>query len=105
MSKDWASDPAAREWLLRVQRELPRKIEQSAIVCSLVPKDGPDAKFAVELGMAIMLDKPIMLVVPPGTHVPEHLARVADDIVEGALDAKETARRIDEACHRLTPKE
>jgi hypothetical protein len=40
-------------------------------------------KFAVELGFSIMLDKPIIAVVAPGTQVPGKLVAVADEIVEG----------------------
>ena len=83
--KDWADDPDAREWLEHAQRELPAKIRDSAIVCNLVPRGEPDAKYAVELGMSIMLDKPIMLVAVPGTRIPAKLAAIADLIVEADI--------------------
>jgi hypothetical protein len=58
-------------------------IEGSAVGVSIVPTDpdGVDVKFAVELGLMIMMDKPICLVVQPGTEIPAHLKRVADEIV------------------------
>jgi len=40
-----------------------------------------DIKFAVELGLMIMLDKPIIMVIQPNQVLPEKLRRVADDIV------------------------
>lgn len=82
--EDWANNPDAREWLEHAQRELPDKLRGSAIVCSLVPEE-PDAKYAVELGMSLMLDKPIVLVVPPGRRVPERLVRVADLIIDADI--------------------
>lgn len=62
----------------------------SAVMVSIVPdpKD-VDIKFSVELGMAIMLDKPIIAVVPPGVIVPNKLRRVADQVVICDIDTEE----------------
>jgi hypothetical protein len=65
------------------------KIMESAFVMSLVPRGEPDIKFCVELGLAIMLDKPIVAVVMPGAEVPERLRLVADEIIEADLDLAE----------------
>lgn len=53
---------------------------------SLVPTEQTDIKFALELGVAIMLDKPIIAVVRPGTRVPAKLVAVADELLEMDLD-------------------
>ena len=42
-----------------------------------------DMKYALELGLSIMLDKPIIAVVTPGTQIPAKLMQVADEIMEG----------------------
>lgn len=62
----------------------------SAVMVSIVPdpKD-VDMKFSVELGMAIMLDKPIIAVVAPGVVVPNKLRRVADQVVICDIDTEE----------------
>lgn len=73
------------EWEERVRRELVPKLEQTACVVSLVPGGEPDVKYAVELGLSIMLDKPILLVVQPGLRVPPKLALIADGIIEGDM--------------------
>lgn len=79
---DWIDDPEAQEWVKHVLDELVPKLKASSVTVSLVP-DGPsDVKFAVELGMSIMLDKPIILAVRPGVQIPDHLRRVADEIVD-----------------------
>jgi hypothetical protein len=57
-------------------------IRDSAVTVSIVPSGTGDVKFAIELGLSIMLDKPIILAVMPGVRVPEHLARVADGVIE-----------------------
>lgn len=77
------------------------QVEQSACTVSLVPSGGVDAKFAVELGVSVMLDKPIILIVVPGQRVPSRLARLADDIVEWDADGDATSRRLFEAVRRV----
>ena len=101
---DWGDDPEWQAYARHVIDELVPMIEQSAVTCSLVPSGEPDVKFAIELGLSIMLDKPVVLLVPSGTPVPAHLARVADEIVEfsGRLDHS-VAQRLGEAVKRIAP--
>jgi len=99
-SDPW-NDPQAKAWAARVDRELIPKIESSAATISIVPKGETDIKFAVELGLSIMLGKPIILLVVPGAKVPAKLARVADAIIEGTPDDPEIGRRIREALDEL----
>ena len=93
-------------WMRRTRDKLPQMINDSAVVMSLVPADGKtDVKFAVELGFAIMLDKPIIAVVQPGSKVSEHMIRVADEIVECNMetdeDREKLAAALDEAMNRI----
>ena len=80
---DWDRDPDTRRWIRDTKRDLIPKLEASGAVVSLVPEGEADIKFAVELGLSIMLDKPIIAVVTPGRKVPNKLVLVADHIVEG----------------------
>lgn len=43
---------------------------------------GFDVKLAVEVGAALLLDKPLVLIVQVGTPVPDKLVGVADRILE-----------------------
>ncbi len=80
--KPWYTDADAKAFLARAAHELPPMIDSSKIAISIVP-DEADPKFAIELGYMIMLDKPIIIVVPPpGVALPEKLVRVADRIVQ-----------------------
>jgi hypothetical protein len=79
---DIENDPEFQAWKRNVQTNLIPKLEGSSSVVSIMPQGEPDVKYAVELGLSIMMDKPIILVVAPGTKVPAKLALVADDIVE-----------------------
>ena len=99
---DWDADPQAQAFLRRAARELPDKIISSAVTVSIVPEDNrPDPKFAVELGYMIMLDKPIIAIVRPGATPPEHLVRVADEIVEWHDDGTVMMVRLTNAMERL----
>lgn len=80
---DVYDSPEWRRWSSRVLTDVVPKLQDSGATVSIVPDDEGDVKFAVELGFSIMLDKPIILVVPPGRRVPDRLVRVADSIVEG----------------------
>ncbi|QTV79457.1 hypothetical protein [Microbacterium sp. NIBRBAC000506063] len=97
-------DPAAREWAQRAIDDLLPKIRESAATISIVPDDAgvTDIKFAVELGLSAMLDKPVIIAVTPGRKIPERLARIADEIVEfDPHDQPATARRMREAIKRV----
>jgi hypothetical protein len=84
----------------RARRDALEKIDSSAFVMSLVPRGPADIKFAVELGLSIMLDKPIVAVVMPGAEVPDKLRAVADEIVEADVDLEEGRRKVHEAIDR-----
>ena len=86
---DLRDDPEFRAWEKSVREELVPKLSNSALTVSLVPEGETDIKFAIELGLSIMLDKPIIAVVRPGVKVPERLARVVDRWVEGDIGTDE----------------
>jgi hypothetical protein len=72
---------------------LVEKLGDSHIFMSLVPEK-PDIKAAVELGLAIFFDKPIISVVMPGREISEHLARVSDKIVYADIDTEEGREKL-----------
>lgn len=88
----------------QVMRDLVPKIESSNAVVSLAP-DGPgDVKFAIELGLSIMLGKPIIVVVTPGRQLPEKLVLVADAIVEGDIRSPGFGKRLRDTIDRVVKK-
>jgi hypothetical protein len=108
---DWLdklSEKERRQWdeiVRHVNEETVPGIEDSAFVMSLVPQDGkPDVKFAVELGLTIMLGKPLVIVAVPGTEIPAKLRQIADLVLEldprdpakGALMARELKKFMEE---------
>jgi hypothetical protein len=103
--RDPWQDPDVKAWMARTAETLPAKIKASNVVISLAPSNGkPDVKFSVELGMSIMLDKPILAVVQPGTRVPDHLVRVADLIVECDMNNPADQERLAEAIKKFVEK-
>lgn len=83
-------------WVRAVLDDMLPKLSESAAALSIVPDGVGDVKLWVELGAAIMLDKPIVAVVFGDRPIPERLIRVADDIVRIPEDAddKVVAREI-----------
>lgn len=80
----WDSDPSVALWARHVLDEMAPMVDSSAVCVSVVPTGGEstgDVKYWVELGYMICADKPIMIVVLGDREIPEHLARVADEVV------------------------
>jgi hypothetical protein len=99
-------DPDFKEWKKDVEENLVPKLRNSSICVTLAPRGEPDSKFAVELGMMIMLDKPIVIVKEPGQVVPPKLLAVADEVVEVDWNDKEAMveaqQKIGAAMERLS---
>jgi hypothetical protein len=85
-----------QDWLERVEMELLPMLRESEMVAVLAPGEEPDLKVAIELGLTILLDKPLILVIPEGRWVPERLRRAADSVVEWSDDDAEMRRRMSE---------
>lgn len=83
------------------RRDTLEKMTDSAFVMSIVPSKGFDVKFAVELGAAVMLGKPIMAIVQPGAAIPDKLRLVCEEIVEADIDLDEGRKEIALAIDRI----
>lgn len=76
-------------WVKHVREDTVTKMLDSAFVMQLVHEEAEvDIKFAVEVGLSIMLDKPLLAVAPPGTTIPKKLRKVADVIVYADIDTE-----------------
>lgn len=77
-------------WVEHVAKDLVPKVKSSSVTVSIVPHtDKVDIKYAVELGVNIILDKPILVVAEPGRQIPKKLQLVADAIVYADLHTEE----------------
>lgn len=101
MNDPW-DHPDAKAWIADVSEHLVPLIDSSELSVSICPTDPADIdiKFSVELGVSIMLDKPIITVVRPGTKVPEHLIRVSDRIVEIDIEQEGSSEKLAAAIHQ-----
>ena len=93
IQRDWSNNPQVQSWFDEVRQDLVPKLQDSAATVSIVPGGEPDVKFAVELGMSIMLDKPIILVAD-GRPIPAKLRAIASAIVEGDFDHPLTQQKL-----------
>jgi hypothetical protein len=106
---DWLEQlsPEERaEWDAFVQRASTKTLEkmsESQFMISLVPQGKPDIKFCAELGMAIMLGKPVLVMAVQGAVIPPKLREIADETVElpGDFDTEEGRAAVVAAIARL----
>lgn len=92
-----------REFQKVITEGLVPKIEGSSYCLSVVPgTDRIDAKFCVELGVMIMLDKPILAIVSDNEPVPKKLRLVADTIVAADITTDEGREIIRLAIEEFT---
>lgn len=96
-------DASCREWEVHVREKVIPMLRDTAATVSLVPRGEPDVKFAVELGLSILMNKPIIALVRPGDIIPDGLARAAAEIVEVDIagDPEGAQRSITEAFGRV----
>ena len=84
MADDVWSDPDTKAWMARASADLVPRLSASDLNVSLL-KGGTASEasiqFAVELGLSIMMDKPILAVVLDGQPIPPKLLAVADGVV------------------------
>lgn len=86
------------EFVAHVRRDALTKIDESAFVVSLFPTGGePDVKYAVELGLAILLNKSILVVAMPGAVIPPKLREIADIVVHADVDVEEGRQLVADA--------
>lgn len=85
------------EWLKRAGKSSGDKIKDSAVFMSLFTANyEKDPLAALQLGIAIMLDKPIYILAEQGKNIPENVLRLSRGIeyfnpaIEGDLQAAGT---------------
>jgi len=93
MRNDPWEDPEIKLWYRRTQKRLPPMIRDSAITLSIVPHGDPDVKYCVELGMCIMMGKPIILIAQTNDDIPPKLRAIADEIIISTMDKDNPAEQ------------
>jgi hypothetical protein len=105
MSNDfcWDQDDV-KEWLDSVAREMLPKMKDAVLSIALY-SGKVDPKLCVEIGAAILFDKPIILVVTDQVQLPRNLERAAAEIVRGNPNMESTKRKLVDAISRVVPHE
>jgi hypothetical protein len=99
-----ASEDEFDRWVQHTRETTLKGMIDSAIVLSVVPNPGSEAdiKYAVELGLSIMLEKPIVLIVMPGRKPPAKLLAVADEVIYGDIDTQQGRDKVEKALKSLS---
>jgi hypothetical protein len=80
-------EPEEELWLLKAAQENYDKINDSRVFLTIFHHDMvKDTIPCIQLGLAIMLDKPIIVVCPEDVRIPENLKKVAIGIYQGGID-------------------
>jgi hypothetical protein len=86
----------------QVREELLPKLSGSNYVISIAPSpEHIDIKVAVEVGLAILLNKPLIVMAPEGRVHPEKLLRIADYVVTGDIESDEGRQVMFEKIGRI----
>lgn len=75
------------EWWADFERSVLKELvpmmrESNQVISILADPDEVDVKVAVETGLAILMDKPIIVIAFAGRPVPGKLRKAADEVVE-----------------------
>ena len=103
MSDDPFDDPEFAGWADDVLTGMYPRMKDKAVVMSILPEEPSrgDVKLWVEIGAALMLDKPLILMVDRDTVVPEKLAHCADEIVRANIGDPDAAGLVHDAIERV----
>lgn len=101
---DWTDDPGFREFAEHVLKETLPNMKESAMFMTIAPlkEEMADVRQAVEIGMAIMLDKPLIVIVPPGRHIAQKLVRIADHVITADITTEAGREHIAQAIKEVT---
>jgi hypothetical protein len=96
-------DRAWADYSNRFRQEVLPKLMDSAVFLSIGTEVGDfDVRQATELGAALLMGKPILLVVPPGRTLSPQLLRAADEVVDDwQPENKDSQDRMMAALDRL----
>lgn len=92
------------DYSLRVVRDMLPKMKESAVVVSIaVDEERADVKLACEIGFALLLGKPLVIMADKLSQLPPGLARAADEIVYGEIQHPKAQADLMGAMKRLVP--
>lgn len=103
MNEDWTESEEWKDFKRQMEEGAAPMIRDSHAFVALVPEEA-DIKAAVELGLAILMDKPIVSLVMPGREIPERLRRASDMVIEGDLTDPDVQKKLHYFLHEFAEK-
>lgn len=107
MSDDYNNLFTTPEWRRYAEQMVSSTVpamKDSKLFVSMGPTgDDPDVRMATELGLALLLGKPLVFIVEPGQKLPPALVRVADKIIYGEIQHPNTRKQLKEALDEIVP--
>lgn len=101
MEKDVLDEPQVKAFLERFRSHVLPRIKASDLTVTIVSHD-PDPKMCLEVGAAVLLDKPILVVALDAAKIPPTLRKVATSIVVVSdLNDETDKARLQEAISRV----
>jgi hypothetical protein len=94
MTDDPWGDPRTQKWMKHVRETVLPMVEESNAFACIAPQGEPDVKFCVELGLGIMLDKPIIVIARARRDVPSKLWMIAEAVLIGDIGDPAFQERI-----------
>lgn len=94
--REWADTQEFEEFARDALENMVPAMAKSSYVIATAPPTGSkaDIKQAVEIGMAILMDKPLIVIAPDGRVIGERLLRIADAVVKGDLETEAGREQI-----------
>jgi hypothetical protein len=92
--------PEIKAYLAHAEKEMLPKMKESAMSVAIVT-DAIDPKICMEIGAAVLYDKPLVIVLRPGTKVTANLKRLASTIIEGDMNDPSTHERLQDAITKV----
>jgi hypothetical protein len=92
--------PELQRILDHAETEMLPKMKGSALCISITAPE-PDIKLCLEVGAAILYDKPLILLVPEEMQISANLKRVASRIIYGSAKNTKVANQLKEAIKNI----
>ena len=108
MARKSDEDAAAFATLLRelfadAKENIVPQMMRSAFVIGAMSEE-PDLALALQIGLSLMLDKPLVLLAPPGLWLAPRLRALADTVVVGDLKEPGVRERLMTAIQKIIDK-
>lgn len=95
-------DDLLKKWALEVTKKSGPRIEEATVFTALATKNFmKNPQCALELGLAVLMDKPIILIADHNEKLPENLIKIARAIQRVDLENPEDMRKAAEAVANL----